>query len=310
MSNPKIVARIKPKQTISAKLTMHTQEIPPRTQKKTATPTTDVQTITFDEGYTGLSEVEIEAVTSSIDNNIQSENIKKNITILGVTGTVEALNAQTKNVTPSTSQQVITPDTQYNALSEVVISGVDSSIDNNIQSGNIKSGVEILGVTGSVVEKVGQNKTVTPSTSTQTIVPDTGFNALNQVEIEAIDTETKEVKSTTSQQTIYPSSGKFIDAVVVNPLDLEIKSVTPSTQSQTILPTSGKDGISQINVSAVDNTIDENIIASNIKKDVEILRNNWNVRRNRRLKYRISSTRYCISKSRNKNSTNDTSIGR
>ena len=55
---------------------------------------------------------------------------------------------QAKTATPSTSQQVITADTGYDALSQVTIGAVTSSIDANIQAGNIKSGTTILGVTG------------------------------------------------------------------------------------------------------------------------------------------------------------------
>ena len=86
-----------------------------------------------------------------------------------------------------------------------------------------------------------------------------------------LTTETKTVKSTTSTQTINPTSGKFIRQITVNPISLETKSVTPSTSAQTITPTSGKDGISQVNVSAVDSSIDSNIQAANIKDGVTIL---------------------------------------
>lgn len=53
------------------------------------TPTTSAQTITAPEGTDGYSPVNVSAVTSSIDANIQAENIKKDVTILGVTGTYE-----------------------------------------------------------------------------------------------------------------------------------------------------------------------------------------------------------------------------
>lgn len=54
------------------------------------TPTTSEQNITAQaEGYKGFSEVNVSAVTSSIDSNITAENIKKDVTILGVTGTLE-----------------------------------------------------------------------------------------------------------------------------------------------------------------------------------------------------------------------------
>lgn len=55
---------------------------------------------------------------------------------------------QEKEVTPTTSSQEITADENYNGLSNVVVNAVNSSIDSNIQSGNIKDGVSILGVTG------------------------------------------------------------------------------------------------------------------------------------------------------------------
>ena len=48
-------------------------------------------------------------------------------------------------------------------------------------------------------------------------------------------------------------------------------NVTPSTSAQTITAPEGVDGYSPVNVSAVDNTIDANIVAGNIKKDVQIL---------------------------------------
>ena len=89
-------------------------------QDKTVDSSTTQQTVTFDSGYSGLntvtinpyvldnktvdpstnditvtssvdglSSVTVNAVTSSIDSNISSENIKKDVTILGVTGTYE-----------------------------------------------------------------------------------------------------------------------------------------------------------------------------------------------------------------------------
>ena len=56
-------------------------------QDKTVTPTTTEQEITADTGYSGLGTVTVEAVTSEIDANIEAGNIKKDVSILGVTGT-------------------------------------------------------------------------------------------------------------------------------------------------------------------------------------------------------------------------------
>ena len=62
---------------------------------------------------------------------------------------IDTVDAQAKTVTPTTSQQIIEPDQNYNALSSVTVNAVTSAIDGNIQSDNIKSGVTILGVAGS-----------------------------------------------------------------------------------------------------------------------------------------------------------------
>ena len=60
-------------------------------QDKPVTPTTSTQTITADEGYTGLGTVTVNPVTSAIDANIVPSNIKSGVTILGVTGTAEVV---------------------------------------------------------------------------------------------------------------------------------------------------------------------------------------------------------------------------
>lgn len=53
------------------------------------TPTTSAQTITAPAGTDGYSPINVSAVTSSIDSNIQPGNIKKDVEILGVTGSAE-----------------------------------------------------------------------------------------------------------------------------------------------------------------------------------------------------------------------------
>ena len=57
-------------------------------QNKTATPSTIAQTISCDENYYGIGEVAVGAVDNTIDQNILSNNIKKDVVILGVTGSL------------------------------------------------------------------------------------------------------------------------------------------------------------------------------------------------------------------------------
>lgn len=66
--------------------------------------------------------------------------------------------------------------------------GVDNTEAAKIIPENIKEGVQILGVTGTYTgEDIhAQTKTATPYTTAQTILPDTGYDYLSQVNVEAI----------------------------------------------------------------------------------------------------------------------------
>lgn len=76
---------------------------------------------------------------------------------------------QSRTVTPSSSQQTIYPQSGYDALSSVIVNG-----DSNLVSGNIKSGVSIFGVTGTLVSKTvyqNLNQTLTITNSKQISIP-------------------------------------------------------------------------------------------------------------------------------------------
>lgn len=66
--------------------------------------------------------------------------------------------------------------------------GIDSTESAKIIASNIKEGVEILGVTGTYSGEgvTAQAKTATPYTTQQVVLPDSGYDYLSQVTVEAI----------------------------------------------------------------------------------------------------------------------------
>ena len=117
-------------------------------------PTTSDQFIEPTEGYV-FSRGIVRAVTSDIDVNIQPENIKEGVSILSVEGTLKKEKPEEIfNIQPTTTDQAITP-TEGSVFISGTVRAVTSSIDNNIQPENIKQGVSILGVEGTLSEGSG-----------------------------------------------------------------------------------------------------------------------------------------------------------
>lgn len=149
----------KEKQNIkpSSELQVYNEVIVEATPLETTSvaPTTEQQVITPTEAV-GLSEVTVEAVDSSIDENIQPSNIKKDITILGVTGDYEP-NLQSKEVTITTNgTSTIAPDTGYDGLNNVkVTTNVDSSSREYPTIDDVRFTITVIdAVTGDIIDQV------------------------------------------------------------------------------------------------------------------------------------------------------------
>lgn len=91
---------------------------------------------------------------------------------------INNVSLQSKTVNPTTTDQTVKPDGEYDGLSEVTVKAAPL-----------------------------QAKTATPSATVQTITPDAGNYGLSSVEVSAVATQTKSVTPTTSSQIITPDTG-------------------------------------------------------------------------------------------------------
>jgi hypothetical protein len=92
---------------------------------------------TIPQGYSdGSAKAVIDSTSASA---LIAANIRENITILGVVGTMsgsEDVHAQSKTATPTTAQQVVTPDSPtYNYLSQVTVAAIPYTETDNPAGG-------------------------------------------------------------------------------------------------------------------------------------------------------------------------------
>lgn len=191
-------------------------------QSKTVNPSESAQTIKADNGYDGLSQVTVNAVSRTYVGS-------------GVTKKSAA------TYTPGTSDQSITSGQYLNGTQ--TIKG-----DSNLTAGNIRSGVKIFNVTGSYAGSSSggntpslQTKTVNPSESTQTVSPDSGYDGLSSVTVNAVSRT-------------YVGSGVTKKAAA---------TYTPKTSDQSIAASQYLSGAQTIKG-------DANLVAGNIKSGVSI----------------------------------------
>lgn len=157
----------------------------PVIEELNVTPSTSAQTITAPTGTDGYSPVKVSAVTSSIDANIVSGNIKNGVSILGVTGNY------TGN-TPTGTMYIISNGT-YNVSDKAIANVnvptaapahyIEKSVDAN---GKLIGGSSVIDLTG--VTDVGnyqlyyayyQNTNITGNINISSLVQITGTDAFS-----------------------------------------------------------------------------------------------------------------------------------
>lgn len=101
-----------------------------------------------------------------------------------LTGTMTNVGAVSGTISTKAGQYTV-PQGYHDGSGKVQISSTEQA---KIIAGNIKSGVQILGVTGTYSGEsiTAQSKNATPTWSSQTIQPDSGYDYLSAVTVAAI----------------------------------------------------------------------------------------------------------------------------
>ena len=138
-------------------------------------------------------------------------------------GEAETYKVQAKTITPTKSQQSVTPDTGYYALSSVTVNAIPEAYQNvssvtataaDVLTGKVFVTANGTVTTGTMVNNGAVSKTLDGTTVSYTI-PAGYHNGSGKV---TITLETKTVTPTKSTQTVTPTSGKVLSKVTVNPI--------------------------------------------------------------------------------------------
>lgn len=234
------------------------------------------------EGFYGIGKVTVLG-----DAKLIPENIKRGVSILGVTGTYaptltlqsrsllaktngvwtvspqsgyDGLShvkvtvdvpteviSQVKSVTPGRGQITVTPDAGYNSLSEVYVYG-----DDDLLANNIRAGITIFGVTGTYNDFKTQSKSVVPASYSQRIYPDGNFDALSSVYVsgdgDLVPSNIREGVEIFGVKGVY-STG----------LNFQTKAVTPNRYGFSVIADDGFNALARVVVNGDSNLIPENI---------------------------------------------------
>lgn len=156
-------------------------------------------------------------------------------TVSGVGGG-GSYNLQSKSVTPTKSQQSITPDTGYYGLSDVTVAAIPEAYQNvsavNASAADVLAGKIIVNALGESVTGVMSNNgavaaALDATDGNQSYRVPAGFhNGNGEV---SIVLETKSVTPSTANQDIIPTTGKVLSKVTVNAIPEKYGDTTGDT---------------------------------------------------------------------------------
>lgn len=264
-------------------------------QTKTITPTTAEQTITPDTGYDGFSSVTINAVPTAsqavpqVSINVETGLITATANQLEgyvdagtKRGTLQLTTKGETTITPSSTDQYITAGTYLTglitvtglndgdnssygtttAVSQVLITktkldALASAIKNKASSSTLPMTIaEMQNAVASIRTSSQMNmqtKQVQPNEEMKIITPDSGYDGLSSVQVNAVNASELNV---TSNGIYTPASGAYYNRVIVNTdssteFNLQTKQITPTTSAQSVTPDEGYNGLSSVTVNAI-----------------------------------------------------------
>lgn len=161
------------------------------------------------------------------------------------------------------AQQIILPDEGYDGLSKVTVNPMPTGTlktptVNSI--GYVSAGVQTAGylntsATSGLQLSTQAAKTITPTTYSQTAVA-SGKYTTGAVTVGAVSLQSKTVSPSSSSQTVKPDSGYTgLSQVTVNGVALQNKTVTPSSATQYISADSGYYGLDTVTVNRLNTTM-------------------------------------------------------
>lgn len=193
-------------------------------QSKNIIPSETVQTITADNGYDGLSQVSVGAISSTYVGSGIDRNDSSDLTASGAIVSVpagyyaESASASVANGTAGTptvskgtvSNHTITVTPSVTNTSGYITGGTINGTGVSVSASELASGNKTISQNGTDIDVVGystvsvdvnptlQAKTnITPTTSSQTITPDSGYDGLSSVQINGMPSGTAGTPSAT-----------------------------------------------------------------------------------------------------------------
>lgn len=140
---------------------------------------------------------------------------------------------QSKTVTPTKSQQSITPDSGYYGISDVTVNAIPEAYQDvssvtatasDVLSPKIIVNAAGTTVAGTMANNGAVSKTLDATTNNQSYTVPTGYH--NGSGTVAIVLEQKSATPTTSSQTIVPTTGKVLSSVTVAAIPSEYQDTT------------------------------------------------------------------------------------